>query len=177
MTLSEIRDAFYEYVEWHGATHGIDPSGIECPQDDTCECEFKPFNDRINEAYRALDELAKADALDARPQTWQPDVDGLVNAVMAREHAASGKAVFLDSVIVRGLIERHLTPADPPVSEGEHSTCATKETPETPDGIPPQPREPETPRDLNIGAWPKPKGESGDQRSRRLDPGRGRFRG
>jgi hypothetical protein len=68
-------------------------------------------------------------------------------------------------------------PADPPVSEGEHSTCATKETPETPDGIPPQPREPETPRDLNIGAWPKPKGESGDQRSRRLDPGRGRFRG
>jgi hypothetical protein len=72
MTLSEIRDAFYEYVEWHGATHGIDPSGIECPQDDTCECEFKPFNDRINEAYRALDELAKADALDARPQTWQP---------------------------------------------------------------------------------------------------------
>ena len=61
MTLSEIRDAVVEFVEWHGAEH---EDG--CPCDDTCDCEYKPFNDRINQACRALDERAAADALDAR---------------------------------------------------------------------------------------------------------------
>jgi hypothetical protein len=54
-------------------------------------------------------------------------------------------------------------PADPPVSERLPSHEST-------------PRHDE-PRDLNIGEWPKPQGESGDQRGLRLDPGRGRFRG
>jgi hypothetical protein len=30
---------------WHGATHEED-----CPGDDTCSCEHKPFNDRVNAA-------------------------------------------------------------------------------------------------------------------------------
>jgi hypothetical protein len=52
-------------------------------------------------------------------------------------------------------------PADPPVSERLPSHEST----------------PPDRRDVNIGEWPKPQGEAGDQRGLRLDPGRGRFRG
>lgn len=41
-------DALDEMCEWHGATH--DPI---CPEDDTCDCLHKPFNDRVNSAFRA----------------------------------------------------------------------------------------------------------------------------
>lgn len=50
--------ALDEMCEWHGATHESD-----CPEDDTCCCLHKAFNDRVNEAFgageRAL-ESAKA---------------------------------------------------------------------------------------------------------------------
>jgi hypothetical protein len=43
--LQECMDALKEMAEWHGGTHEDD-----CPMDDTCDCEHKPFNDRVNGA-------------------------------------------------------------------------------------------------------------------------------
>lgn len=38
--------ALDEMCEWHGSTHEDD-----CPQDDTCNCIHKGFNDRVNKAF------------------------------------------------------------------------------------------------------------------------------
>ena len=50
-------DALDEMADWHGSTHES-----ECPQDDTCNCAYRKFNDRVNEACRVGEQaLAPAD--------------------------------------------------------------------------------------------------------------------
>ena len=41
----DLLEALKEMAEFHGSTHHPN-----CPEDDTCDCCFKPFNDRINAA-------------------------------------------------------------------------------------------------------------------------------
>jgi hypothetical protein len=45
--LDEARDVLKKMVLWHGGIHGPD-----CPQDDTCNCEGKPINDRIEQILK-----------------------------------------------------------------------------------------------------------------------------
>lgn len=42
--------ALKEMAEWHGGTHESD-----CPMDDTCNCAYKKFNDRVNSAINNLE--------------------------------------------------------------------------------------------------------------------------
>jgi hypothetical protein len=45
----DVAEALGRYIEYHGPIHGDD-----CPEDDTCECDWKGLNDGANEAYRRL---------------------------------------------------------------------------------------------------------------------------
>lgn len=46
----ELLSAFKEYVRCFGPAHVND-----CPEDDTCNCQFKPMNDRVNAAIARAD--------------------------------------------------------------------------------------------------------------------------
>lgn len=48
---SDLLAALKEMAEFYGAMHEDD-----CPCDDTCECKYKPFNDRINSAISKADQ-------------------------------------------------------------------------------------------------------------------------
>ncbi len=50
----ELLEALKEMAEYYGGAHEDD-----CPQDDTCDCGLKPFNDRVNLA------IAKAEGREA----------------------------------------------------------------------------------------------------------------
>jgi hypothetical protein len=49
LTNREVAEDLGRYIEYHGPVHGDG-----CPEDDTCDCEYKPLNDGANEAYRRL---------------------------------------------------------------------------------------------------------------------------
>jgi hypothetical protein len=144
-----------------------------------------PIGRLLTRFKKAVEDRVRADTLDARPQTWQPidSHDGSSANVLVGHDGSHGSPRWVCEARwdadQRGWWEanthhtdhcdRQVFPThfcelpDPPVSDRR-----------LPDASTPRPDEP---RDLNIGEWPKPKGESGDQRGRRLDPGRGRFRG
>jgi hypothetical protein len=50
-TWEKMREAFKDYVLHFGAAHEVD-----CPEDDTCDCDLKPLNDAVNDALRLADE-------------------------------------------------------------------------------------------------------------------------
>jgi hypothetical protein len=53
--LREMSERLAQYLEYCGAIHDVD-----CPEDDTCDCAWKPVNDAANEAYRFIkDEAAE----------------------------------------------------------------------------------------------------------------------
>lgn len=58
--LDEARDLLKKIVLWHGGVHHQD-----CPEDDTCNCEGKPINDRINRFLTGTDGKTRVGA--ARP--------------------------------------------------------------------------------------------------------------
>lgn len=45
--IAELEAGLDEFCDVYGATHEDD-----CPEDDTCECSGKPFNDRINALFQ-----------------------------------------------------------------------------------------------------------------------------
>lgn len=53
--LRELVKKLEVYVEWNGPEHEDD-----CPGDDTCDCEYKPMNDGINEVHRFLSALSSS---------------------------------------------------------------------------------------------------------------------
>ena len=46
----DMYEALHEYCSFTGGLHED-----ECPQDDTCNCMFKPLNDKINAALKKAD--------------------------------------------------------------------------------------------------------------------------
>lgn len=51
---TEVIKALEQYLDWHGSIHDED-----CPEDDTCDCSWKPVNDGVNVALTHLREAAK----------------------------------------------------------------------------------------------------------------------
>lgn len=50
--IKKILQAFNEYIRYNGAAHEEN-----CPCDDTCNCEYKPLNDKVNKAVNDLEAL------------------------------------------------------------------------------------------------------------------------
>jgi hypothetical protein len=158
MTLSErIHEALFDLgasdiEHWERSTYGVS----------LCKDWRQIIADHLAEKL--------ADTLDARPQAqeWQivsERTDGrrvVIRSGYRCQHAANAARAEIEQY-TQPDANLLIQPADPPVSDRRLPDASTPRTDE--------------PRDLNIGAWPKPQGESGDQRGRRLDPGRGRFRG
>jgi hypothetical protein len=59
--LRDTNEALKGMTEWHGGAHQWD-----CPMDDTCDCSFKAFNDRVNGAISRADELLEGKVAAAR---------------------------------------------------------------------------------------------------------------
>lgn len=55
---ANLLSVLQEMATFHGAAHDGD-----CPEDDTCDCKYKPFNDRVNETIRAAMALGVYDPL------------------------------------------------------------------------------------------------------------------
>jgi hypothetical protein len=50
--LRQTRNALVDLMVFWGGAHDI-----ECPEDDTCECSHRPFNERMQAAVDAADEV------------------------------------------------------------------------------------------------------------------------